>query len=129
MKYRITILQSTNPKKLCNKEGPKKDAWISLRRENKIDIRGEWTEGTEWQKGWGGKQGRGSGRRKRGRGLEERMVASLRPARDLEWGRLLGVYGVIPAETPSCGEYGSWSGHFLEPGWNSSGERGTPTHT
>ena len=27
--YRITMLQSTDPKKQSSREGPKKDAWIS----------------------------------------------------------------------------------------------------
>jgi hypothetical protein len=32
------MLQSTDPKKLNNKEFPREDALISLRRGNKIDI-------------------------------------------------------------------------------------------
>jgi len=50
IKYRVTILYSTYPKKVSNKEGPKEDALISLRRGNKIDIRGEWREEIVWKR-------------------------------------------------------------------------------
>ena len=46
IKYRTTTLQSTDPKKLSNKEGPREDARISLRRGNKTEIGGGWREGT-----------------------------------------------------------------------------------
>ena len=38
IKYSILMLHSPDPKKLNNKEGPREDAWISLRRGNKIVI-------------------------------------------------------------------------------------------
>lgn len=34
----MTVLQSTDSKKQNNKEDPREDAWISLRRGNTIDI-------------------------------------------------------------------------------------------
>jgi hypothetical protein len=40
------MLLSKDPRKLNKKEGPSEDAWISLRRGNKIVIRGRWREGT-----------------------------------------------------------------------------------
>jgi hypothetical protein len=36
------MLQSIDSKKLSNEEGPREDTWISLRRENKIDIEIGW---------------------------------------------------------------------------------------
>jgi hypothetical protein len=36
----ITMLQSTDPRRLRNKEGSKGDAWISLGRRNRIDFVG-----------------------------------------------------------------------------------------
>jgi hypothetical protein len=39
------MLQSTDPKKLGNKEGPREEVWISLRRGNKIDVGGGWRQG------------------------------------------------------------------------------------
>jgi hypothetical protein len=42
------MLQSTEPKKLSNKEGPRVDAWISLRWGNRIEFGGGWKEGTGW---------------------------------------------------------------------------------
>jgi hypothetical protein len=36
----ITLLLSTYPERLSNKESPREDAWISLGRRNKIDILG-----------------------------------------------------------------------------------------
>ena len=38
VKYRITSLQSTAPERLDNKEGLKRDAWISLERGNRRDL-------------------------------------------------------------------------------------------
>ena len=44
-------LQPTDPKKLNSKENPREDAWISLRRGNKVERR--WREeGTGWGRGW-----------------------------------------------------------------------------
>jgi hypothetical protein len=40
IKYRITMLQSIDSKKPNNKEGPREDSWISLRRGNRLDM--EW---------------------------------------------------------------------------------------
>ena len=54
IKYRIPMLHSTDPKKLNKKEGPSADAWILLKRGNKIVIRGRWREGTGWERRWGG---------------------------------------------------------------------------
>ena len=42
----VLMLNSTDQKKLNKKEGPSKDARISLRRENKIVIGGRWREET-----------------------------------------------------------------------------------
>ena len=39
---------STDPKNLGNKESPREDVRITLRRGNKIVIRGRWKEGTGW---------------------------------------------------------------------------------
>jgi hypothetical protein len=44
------MLHSTDPKKLNKKEGWNEDAWISLRRGNKIVIGGRWREGTWWER-------------------------------------------------------------------------------
>ena len=55
MKYRIPLLQPTDPKKLNNKEGLREDACISLRMGNKIFNR-EWREGTGWRREYGNEQ-------------------------------------------------------------------------
>jgi hypothetical protein len=47
IKYRIPMLHSTDLKKLNKKESTNDDAWISLRRGNKIVKSGRWKEGTE----------------------------------------------------------------------------------
>jgi hypothetical protein len=47
------MLHSTDSKKLSKMDGTSKDARISLRRGNKIDIRSSWREGVWWEKGWG----------------------------------------------------------------------------
>ena len=52
------MLYSTDSKKLNKKENSNKEAWISLRRENKIVIRGSWREGTWWKRDWGVEWGR-----------------------------------------------------------------------
>jgi hypothetical protein len=53
------MLQSTDLKKLSNKEGSREDACISLRRGNKINNRGGWREGTVWERGrWESDEGR-----------------------------------------------------------------------
>jgi hypothetical protein len=49
--YRISLLDSTELQKMHNKEGLNKDAWISLRRGNKIVIKGKWKEGTGFERG------------------------------------------------------------------------------
>lgn len=51
IKYRIIILQSTDPKTLSNKKGSREDDWTSLRRGNQIDVRGGWMEGTGGEEG------------------------------------------------------------------------------
>ena len=48
------VLQSIDPKKLSKKEGPRTDAWISLRNGNKMDMGNGRREGTAWKMGWGG---------------------------------------------------------------------------
>ena len=50
------MLQSPSPKKLSYKEGPNQYAWISLRRGNRIDIRGRWRGGPGWERRWGYEQ-------------------------------------------------------------------------
>jgi hypothetical protein len=50
-KYRIPIIHSIDPKKLNKKEGPHKDAWITLRRENQIVLKGWGLEGFWWEGG------------------------------------------------------------------------------
>jgi hypothetical protein len=54
------VLHSRDPKKLKRKEGWNKEAWISLRRENKI-IRCRWHEGTGERGMERGVRGSGSG--------------------------------------------------------------------
>jgi hypothetical protein len=46
-----TGLQATDPMKLSNKEGPREDSCIFLRKGNKIDIGEEWREETGWKGG------------------------------------------------------------------------------
>jgi hypothetical protein len=46
IKYRIFMLQSIDPKKSNSKESPREDAFISLRRGNKIDVGGTWIKDT-----------------------------------------------------------------------------------
>ena len=55
IKYRIPILHFTDPKKLNKKKGPSEEAWVSLRRGNKIVLRGRWRERPGWNRGWGEK--------------------------------------------------------------------------
>jgi hypothetical protein len=50
------MLQSTDPKKLGNKEVPREDAQISLGRGNKIVIGDGWREGTGKERGEGGER-------------------------------------------------------------------------
>jgi hypothetical protein len=51
------MLQSTDPKKLSNKEGPRRDISISLRVRNRKDIRGRWRKGNVWKGVWKGTGG------------------------------------------------------------------------
>jgi hypothetical protein len=37
IEYNIIMLQSTDPERLSNKEGSRRDVWISLGRGNRID--------------------------------------------------------------------------------------------
>ena len=46
------MLHSTDTKKLNKKEDPSKEAWVSLRRENKMVLRGRWKEGTGKEEVW-----------------------------------------------------------------------------
>jgi hypothetical protein len=46
IKYRLQKIQSTDQKKLNNKEGPMDNAWFSLRSLNNLVIRHGWKEGT-----------------------------------------------------------------------------------
>ena len=87
--YRITRPQCTDLKKLSN-EGPREDAWISLRRENEIDIRIRLREGNLWEMGRGTKVQSRCGV---GAGTEDTSgEASLSWNKDQEpWG-LLAVY-------------------------------------
>ena len=64
IRYRIAMLHSTDPKEPNNKEDPREEAWIFLRRGNKIDIGNGWMEGTGWERGW---EGSGVGRAGEGR--------------------------------------------------------------
>lgn len=52
---------TTHRPKQANKEGSREDAWISLRRENKVDIRGGGREETVLELEWGGEKRWGSG--------------------------------------------------------------------
>jgi hypothetical protein len=61
IKYKITSLQSTYPKKSNNREGSREDGLIFLRRGNKIDISSGWRDGSGCERGWGRELGRGSG--------------------------------------------------------------------
>ena len=45
------MLQVRDPKKLCNKEGQREDARVSLRRKKQIVIGGGWRKGTGWNRG------------------------------------------------------------------------------
>jgi hypothetical protein len=72
----MTVLQSTDSKKQNNKEDPREDAWISLRRGNKLDTGSGWREGTVWEMGcrggmrWGRFQCRESKAEKTGMGVD-----------------------------------------------------------
>jgi hypothetical protein len=48
-------LHSKEPKKLNEREGPSEEAWISLRRGNKIAIKERWREGLRRNAEWGGR--------------------------------------------------------------------------
>jgi hypothetical protein len=55
--YHIDILKKTSKSaflKVGVLECSNEDAGISLRRGNKLVIRGRWREGTRWERGWGG---------------------------------------------------------------------------
>jgi hypothetical protein len=54
IKYRIPTLQSSDPRKLNNKEGPRENISISLIRRNKIVIGVGGRERTRWEKEWRG---------------------------------------------------------------------------
>lgn len=55
IRYRIPMLQSTDPQKL-NKEGTREDAWSSLKSGNKIVTWARREEGTGWERDWWGEQ-------------------------------------------------------------------------
>jgi hypothetical protein len=99
IKYRIPMLQSTDPKKLSNSEGPREDVWISLRRGNKIVIWSGWRERTGWERGYGEEWRRGEWRVGRAgeenggggsQGLEEQEERGLGDRRELGAGASLG---------------------------------------
>lgn len=48
IKYMLTILKSTEPKKPNNNEGRNEDGWALLNAENKTDTKDGWVEETEW---------------------------------------------------------------------------------
>jgi hypothetical protein len=48
------MLHSIDPKKLNKKEGPRKDAPITLKEENKIDTGGKSRDVPGWQRACGG---------------------------------------------------------------------------
>ena len=52
-------------KKLNKKEGTSEEALISLRRGNKVVIRGRWGEGTGRKRGWWRGSGSGVGKHRR----------------------------------------------------------------
>ena len=56
------MLQSTDPKKLSNKKGPRRDISISLRVRNRKDIRGGWRKGNVWKGVWKGVRAEGNRR-------------------------------------------------------------------
>jgi hypothetical protein len=103
------VLQSTVPKKLNNREDPREDEWILLRRGYKIDIGGRWRERV--------RRGTGLGIRCEERGQEKAGWANG------NWG--WSIYGRIQrpgmeeaslaplAETPNSWGYADWSGHLL----------------
>ena len=96
IKYRTTMLQSTDPKKPSNKKGLREDAWLSLRRRNKTDISGGWREGTGWEMEV--KSGTGMGTRCGGAGKENgNQGVSLGWTSDLRWEKLPGVHGGDPS--------------------------------
>jgi hypothetical protein len=51
IKYRITMLQYTDPETPHNKEVPRDDAQVSLRRGSKTEIGSRWKEGAGFLKG------------------------------------------------------------------------------
>ena len=59
IKYRLPMQHPTSPNKL-NKAGTREDAWILLKRGNKIFLSGRWRERTGWERRWKGKWGQGS---------------------------------------------------------------------
>jgi hypothetical protein len=92
--YRINMLQSTHPKKLCIKEDPREDAWISLGSGNKIEIRSGGRKGMglemEWEGNSDGKQMWGKeGWKRVGRENGNRLGTPKGLTGDLWWERLL----------------------------------------
>ena len=66
------MLQSTDSKKQCNKEGSKEEVWITLRRGNKTVTGGGWREGT---RGEMGKEGCRNEDQVWGEGRQERAMS------------------------------------------------------
>ena len=99
MKYRITTLQSTEAKKPNKKEGPREDAWITFRRENKMDIRGDGgrdlgVRGNEEKNGMGlGKSCVGGAVEKEWKMQWAGVWESIEHARHLEQGEVPKNYG------------------------------------
>ena len=60
-KYRLPMIQPTDPKKVIIKEGYSEDASVPLRRGNKIDMGGRGDQGPGWERGGTGKYGAGVG--------------------------------------------------------------------
>jgi len=54
------MLRFVYPKRRSRKEGTRENVSVSLRRRNKILIRGRWREPTGWERAWGG-EGAGKG--------------------------------------------------------------------
>ena len=128
-KYRIPMIQFTDPKNLNKKESPRKDVWISLRRGNKTVIGGRWKLcGRVDREGNGVGSGLCVGRDRIEVQENEWKSAALGVVcgvRVGDWGisRMFQRPGfweaptesmrVTPAEIPSSGGYGAWSGHLL----------------